>query len=109
MKKTTHADLVSSVLCWLQIFRPTGYFYKTNTGGFAGEYKGKKRFVRFGVPGLADITGTLDGRTVYVECKIPPDKPTPEQLEFRRCAERAGALYVLAYSIEDVEKAIDGA
>lgn len=104
MKKTTHADLVGACLVFLTLTKPHGAYYKTNTGAFAGEHKGRKRFVRFGVPGLADITGVLPGgRAIYVECKVGKDKPSVDQKAFRAMVERAGAVYVLARSIVDME------
>lgn len=107
MTKTTHADLVAACLVWLTLMKPTGLFYKSNTGSFAGEYNGRKRFVKFGTPGLADITGVLPGgRAIYVECKVGRDKQSDKQRAFQASVERAGGLYVLARSIDDLESAI---
>lgn len=107
MTKTTHADLVGAILAWLQLTHPTGLFYKTNTGAFAGEHNGRKRFIRFGTPGLADITGILPGgRAIYVECKVGRDTQSTKQMVFQGCVMSAGGRYVLARSIEDVEHAL---
>jgi hypothetical protein len=107
MTKTTHADLVAACLVWLTLTKPEGVYYKSNTGAFAGEYKGRKRFVRFGTPGLADITGILPGgRALYVECKVGRDKQSDDQAMFQFRVEDAGGLYILARSIEDLEREI---
>ena len=50
--------------------------WRSNTGASVFRNKGKNYFVRFGIPGQADITGILpDGRRLEIEVK------TPEELE----------------------------
>ena len=39
--------------------------------------------------------------TVYIECKVKPNKPTPKQLEFIAKAREAGCLAGVCYSPED--------
>jgi len=66
-----------------------------------------RRVVRFGVPGQADITGILpNGRRLEIEVKAPTGRQSEDQANFQRMIERFGGLYVLARSVEDVQKAI---
>ena len=65
------------------------------------------RVVRFGVPGQADLTGILpDGRRLEVEVKSPEGTQTEDQRNFQRLIERFGGVYVLAWSVEDVRRAL---
>lgn len=76
---------------------------------------GKMRPMFFGLPGSPDIIGVWNGRAVGIECKRPlgprggtgGSVQTPEQVSFQREFERAGGLYVLARSSQDVERAMD--
>jgi hypothetical protein len=54
---------------------------RRNTGTFTMEYKGKKRLVRAGKPGMADTFGRLpDERSFELEFKRPGNRPTEAQL-----------------------------
>jgi len=65
------------------------------------------RVVRFGVPGQADLTGILpDGRRLEIEVKSDGGRQTEDQSNFQRMIERFGGVYVLARSVEDVERAL---
>jgi len=68
------------------------------------------RFVRAGVPGQADLTGILpDGRRLEIEAKSDRGRQTEDQRNFQRMIERFGGVYVLARSVEDVERALQQA
>jgi hypothetical protein len=99
--KPRETDLVKATLAYLTVAYPRGVWYRTNTGAFAGEYKGRKRFVKFGIPGLADITGVLDGRAIYVECKIGKGKQSANQWAFERAVVGAGAQYHVTRELGD--------
>lgn len=87
-----------------------GFFWRNNTGAAPADYKGKKRFIKYGATGSADIIGVLNGRFVAIECKRPlgPRGGTngsvqnSEQLVFQANVEAAGGIYIVARSVEDV-------
>ena len=112
MKKTTHADLVGACLTWLQLIYPSGLFYQSNTGARAipATPTTKRRFVRFGTRGLADITGILPGKPhgipIYVECKVGRDKQSEDQKIFETNVIGAGGIYVVARSIDDLAEGL---
>jgi hypothetical protein len=106
VKKTTETDLIHSLLVWLPLMFPEGVFFRSNTGAVVSEYKGRKRLVRFGVPGQADIFGVLDSRAIFLEAKSAKGKQSPAQKAFQEAVERAGGLYILARSIADVERVL---
>jgi len=77
---------------------------RMNTG--AAVLKG--RFVRFGVPGTADIVGLIapTGRMLQIECKAARGKQRDAQLVMQRVVTAMGGLYIVARRIEDVDEAL---
>lgn len=46
--------------------------------------------------GTADISATINGRSVKIEVKIGRDKMSPAQIEYKANVERAGGVYIIA-------------
>jgi len=63
--------------------------------------------VRFGTPGQGDISGLVlpSGRRLEIECKAKTGQ-SADQKSFQRMIEGFGGLYVLARSIDDVDRAL---
>jgi hypothetical protein len=104
--KPRETDLVKSTLTYLKLNYPKGVFWRSNTGAFAGEYKGRKRFVRFGVPGMSDIQGVMRnglgiGVPIFIECKIGKAKLSEAQEAFRDTVTAAGAQYHVTREVGD--------
>lgn len=58
--------------------------------------------------GWPDITGLLpDGRFIGVECKSPEGRQSPVQKQMEESIRKRNGIYVLARSIDDVERAIE--
>lgn len=90
--------LVKEILLYLQQ-RKDLMAWRNNVGG----QKIGNRFVQFGVKGHADVFGILKGGQFFaVEAKVCPNKQSPEQKVFQEAIEALGAMYILAYGIEDV-------
>jgi hypothetical protein len=65
--------------------------------------------IKQGEEGIPDIAGVLcDGRAFFVECKAPTKKPSDAQALFLSDVARTGAIAIVAWSIEDVRRALDG-
>lgn len=65
------------------------------------------RGVRFGVVGQADLSGIVrGGRRLEVEVKSPTGRPSEQQVRFGNMIRSKGGIYVVARSVEDVERAI---
>lgn len=57
-------------------------------------------------PGVPDILSCIAGRLVVVEVKTGSGKITGPQQAEREALEGAGALYILAHGVQDVEDAL---
>jgi hypothetical protein len=92
--------------------------FRMNTGAMSGEHRGKKWFMRFGVPGMADILAfpviqlPIDGYAtkricpVWIECKAPTGRQSALQASFEAQVVGEGHRYVLARSVSEVEAAL---
>lgn len=69
------------------------------------------RFIRFGIPGQADISGILAvtlpggrviGQRIEIEAKTKTGRQRPEQKKWQAMIERMGGIYILARSVDDV-------
>lgn len=100
----SESDLVASILLTfgarpnLRIWRANVLVAKDQSG----------RLVRAGIKGQADISGILApaGRRVEIECKSATGRQSPEQKRWQAMIESLGGIYVLARSVEDVERAL---
>ena len=83
----------------MQAIGKHGAVYRTNSGSV--RLANGKMFR--GLPkGFADCMLILPGGQVcFVECKVKPNKPTPEQLAFIDKMQRLGCRAGVAYSVDD--------
>lgn len=103
MNQTKEKDTLRACLSYLE-YSPKGKFWRNNTGATISEHRGKKRFIRYGRVGSADITGILKdtGKRIEIEIKAPTGKQTEAQKEFQREIEACGGVYLLAKSVDDL-------
>lgn len=83
--------------------RADSMFWRNNTGSLPNS---SGRFVPFGCPGSSDIIGCYRGRFVGIEVKAESGRQSDQQRRFETRLTRAGGLYVLARSVEDVITAL---
>lgn len=57
-------------------------------------------------PGIADIIAVHNGRHIEIECKTAVGRQSPAQKIHQKRIEQAGGIYILARSIEDVDKVL---
>ena len=68
---------------------------------------GQKHAVRYGNPGAPDVLAIVPGgRLLAVECKSARGRQRPEQRAWQLRCEAVGGVYVVARSVEDVERAV---
>ena len=100
--KMRETSLVSACIQYLTL---RGCFvYRQNQGGVKVTRKGRERLIRFAiVDGISDIIGmTPSGRYLAVECKVRPNKPTPEQSDFMARVRKSGGAALLIYSLDEL-------
>lgn len=66
--------------------------------------------VKFGVPGQGDISGLFlpDGRRLEIECKAEQGCQSADQVAWQTMIERFGGVYILARSVNDVDRVLLG-
>lgn len=117
-KPRLESEIQQAILDYLKTV-PGVVAWRSNTGAFSGEYKGKRRFVRFGIKGGADIIGfrrehvnpgwiprEYRARFLAIEVKRRGVEPTPAQRSFLDLVRTAGGLAIVATSVDDVRIAL---
>lgn len=103
--KIPERDVMKSVAEYLGIMERMGkvvFWTRVNSG----LVRTGNRFIHLARKGTPDYLGCLaDGRFFGIECKGSNGKATPEQLETLIAIKRTGAIGVLAYSVDDIERA----
>lgn len=81
--------------------------FRMNTGAMSAEHNGKKRFMRFGTPGMADVLAfPFRGSFIiplWLEVKSDKGKQSEAQKAFQVMVQAEGHRYAVVRSIEDVE------
>lgn len=106
MKSPRESDIQRSILDYLALLRIL--CWRNNSGAVAlGEGK-SRRYVRYGQKGSSDILGVLppSGRLLCIEVKRPGNRPTEHQTAWLERMRAAGAVCVVAYGIEDVQRVL---
>ena len=102
MKKTTESDILKAALM-VSSMSPLRVL-RMQVGAFSAEYNNKKRFIRMGVPGMADLMVANGDRFAWVEVKSPSGRQNPHQKNFQRIEEANNTRYFIVRSAEDIEK-----
>lgn len=97
MAITREQDIQALILIYVTSL-PCSFGFRMNTGvSTHGD-----RFTRYGLPGQPDIFLILNGRFVGVEVKTKTGRQSEAQKNWQRNCERAGGIYILARSVDDV-------
>lgn len=67
----------------------------TNVVGQVGIIGGKKWIKGTGTNGTADISATIQGRSVKIEIKFGADRLSQDQIEYGNNVTRAGGIYLV--------------
>lgn len=104
MKRSTETDLVRAVLLYVQVRYPRGLWWRANTGCHVvpATQNSSRRYLRFGLPGMADIQGVLDGRAIFLECKSATGKQSLNQKIFEGAVTAAGGVYRIVRNLHDI-------
>lgn len=83
---------------------PRSRFYRRNTGAIASMYKGKRRYIRYGKRGMADLWGIWEGRHVEIEIKRKGEEPNLDQLAWIEDCRSVGSI---AFWVDSVDMLIE--
>lgn len=100
MREKEIQDEIIAALQNFRLFKTA--VWRNNTG--VARYSnpdGSHRFVRFGHPGSADITGIAYGRRLDIEVKQPGKKQTTKQKDYESMIKTSGGIYFVAESLDD--------
>lgn len=96
------AEIQNTILAYLK-YRNV-FHWRQNSGAGMMKQGAGMRFIRFGITGAPDIFA-IKGGTIYgLEIKSKIGKQNDNQKEFQEGFEKAGGVYQIARSIEDVQK-----
>ena len=87
-----------------------GSLWRANVGAHTIRDPGRRpRFMRFGRPGQADLTGILagSGRRLEVEIKTSRGVLSERQRDFAGEIQRMGGLYAVVRSADELEGVLD--
>ena len=102
---TPEAEIVKSILAYLKLHG--AFVWRQNSGAMTGEYKGKRRFVKFQTQkGMSDIIGIWRGQFLAIEVKRKDGKATAQQNAFLDSVNHYGGIGFVARSIDDVRKGL---
>src|ERR1043166_7044665 len=100
-RKETEASIQYSICEYLAARKYL--FWRQNT---AGLYRDGRFFSlpKYAMRGVSDIIVVHTGRPYFLEVKRPKTYQSPDQKEFQKRVEAAGAHYAVVRSIEDVQR-----
>ena len=79
------------------------FFWRQNTApAFDWKSNQFRRMPKHAMKGVPDIILVHTGRPYFLEVKRPKIYQSPDQKEFQKNAEAAGALYAVVRSVEEV-------
>lgn len=116
--KRVESGLIAEIQMRLQaMYGSRVKFGRNNSGSTVAEYKGRKRFIKFGMgDGASDIILCLDGRFVAIEAKTKGGRTSntkkcprlKEQIAYVNDVRAAGGLAGFADEWADVVNIING-
>lgn len=92
------SDIQSTILSYLRM--KNVFCYKSNNVGIFNKKTGS--YIPSAVKGLPDIICVIEGKYVGIEVKSKSGKQSDTQKDFQRELIKAGGMYLLAKSVEDV-------
>ena len=101
MIELSEADILRQILDYLSVHRIM--HWRQNVGSRVDlDRYGKKRFIKFGRKGAADIFACVNGMLVAIEVKDAKGRQSEHQRAFEQEVIAAGGIYILCRSLEDM-------
>ena len=102
-RKVVLESEIQSEICDYSAFRKHFFHRQNNTPIFDPNRKVFRAMLKHTPKGISDIFVLYGARPYFLEVKRSGTYQTPEQREFQKRAEFAGATYAVVRSIEDVQ------
>jgi hypothetical protein len=102
VKSPLEKDIQASICDYLAL-RKHFFYRNNNTPIFDPTRQAFRAMPKYTPKGIADIIVVHVGRPYFLEVKRPKTYQSPEQKQFQDDVERAGALYAVVRSIDDVQ------
>lgn len=84
---------------------PDVRIWRNNTGSIKTQ---DGRFITFGLKGSADMLGILKGgKFLAIEVKTATGRQSEQQKSFQKMIEAFGGVYILARSVDDVNRRLN--
>jgi hypothetical protein len=101
------SDIQGEIITMLRL--RFGIVAHQNKGTEQPHGRSSARWDKGGSKGVSDLGATIKphGTALWIEVKKPGGKPTPEQKDFIAHQKKQGALAFVAWSVDDVIKAIE--
>ena len=115
----SETEIIRAIVKALNLMRGVVAF-RLNVGAVEAEYRGRTRWVKFGIKGMADIGGWQTeyagarkiARFLALEvkrpCKNPASKLTPQQAEYLDLVRQAGGIAAVVTSVKEALDAMAG-
>ena len=100
-QKIKESDIQRSILDYLEILEKQGRCYCFRSGAGAMKLE-NGRYFKTGKKGCPDITCVANGKFIGLECKTPTGKLSEAQNEAKRAITKAGGIYNVVTSIDEV-------
>lgn len=102
----TSNSLTGCVIAWIEI--NGGQAERINSTGRQVNTNGRQKWIKgTGTTGTADVSATIEGRSVKIEvkCDATGDRnQSKEQIEYQEAIEKAGGVYVIARNFSQFQK-----
>ena len=95
---------IQRAICDYLALRKVFFFRCNNQPIFDPKRKVFRALPKYTMKGISDIIALKDGRAIFIEVKAEKGRVSPEQHEFARKVTLAGGTYVIAKSIDDVQR-----
>ena|SRR3990167_8183091 len=92
------SDIQYTILEYLRMKKV--FCYKSNNVGIFNKKTGS--YIPSTVKGLPDIICVIDGKYIGIEVKSKIGKQSEDQKNFQKNLIKAGGMYILAKSVEDI-------
>ena len=106
MKAPLEKEILAQCRDYLRL---TGWMVlRVNGGAVTGEYKGRRRFVRFtDTPGVSDLLALRDNVFLAIETKRQGREPTAEQSAFLMDVRLHGGVGLVVHSLDELQRELE--